>query len=473
LSLVAVFFRAAIAATILTMPFSVVKAEEWDDLLGDRYEAAERIEKAARPSSANKQRLQVVKRLDQEILILRAELAKKQNNVRRVRQYLNELDKQHILPPFISRVEQLQQFVANNSDFLPSHQAYVQQIQFPLNDPKAVVAIVLPTSGEYGVAGLSIQNAIQEGLKKSGFAGQLIAVDSSLYTSANEIWQILRPYQPDFIFGPLEKDKVIGWKQLGTRVQTLFFNDSGYLGVGEFSLTPNRLAGLEQVFQLLQQAQYQNILVLRDLSQSSAELEEAFQQAWLNIYPNQHYNLEIVDGNVGQSIDDVLAISNSEARHRWLQKVMSASLEFEARTRQDVEAVISFVPQNLAIQIAPYLDYLSAQREITHIWYPSKTPSASYLQFNIDAWQQTFVVLPQSISIKTSRKKSQIETNSKNGLFYALGRVAVEIVSSPQLSASADTIETTDYGSFVRNASGQFQLLPVVYWADNGKLSRF
>jgi len=444
-----------------------VLAEEWDDLMGSSSYQSQPDNKV------NDTRPQIVKRLDQEILILRAEMSQRNGDVYQVKQYLEQLGKQQILPPFSARFERLKQYVANNDRFFSQSKQYVQKIDFPMNNANAVVAIVLPTSGDYEVAGSALQNALQEGLKQAGFRGKLVALDSNLYSSAFEMWELLKYYEPDFIFGPLQKERVLEWKKLRTKVPTLYFNEIGYLGVGEFSLSPSRLAGLEQVFQLLQQGHYQNVMVFSDDSQKSAELEAAFKQAWLSFNSQNAYQSKVIEGNVGQSINEVLGVEQSKQRHRWLEKVISHPLEFETRTRKDMEVVISFLPQHLAIQVSPYLDFLTSNKQITHIWYPSQTPDANFLAFNQSAWEQTFVILPQSILVHSNRKHSQIDTQSKNGLFHALGQVAVEIVKNSTLSDSVDTVELTQHGAYVRNASGQFHLLPVVYWADNGIFEKF
>jgi len=51
--------------------------------------------------------------------------------------------------------------------------------------------------------------------------------------------------------------------------------------------------------------------------------------------------------------------------------------------------------------------------------------------------------------------------------------VAVEIVVNPGSSESVDGIEYTEFGDYVRNPSGQFHLLPVVYWSDNGMFEKY
>lgn len=450
-------------------------ADEWDDLLQESKQSDSPDGNKNRQNQPDSQ-LHQVKRLDQEIMILRAEMSQKHGDVKQVEQYLNQLDKQSILPGFKARIERLRKYVLSipkkNSSFL-SFFSSVKSINFPMHDKNAVVAIVLPDSGVYGSVGASIQKALQEGLKQAGFEGKLIALDLAIYDSAFEAWEVLKYYDPSFIFGPLQKEKIAQWQELKTGVQTLYFNDVTSFTNYEFGLSPGKQAGLEQVFQVLNQADYGRVLVLTEPEQSSQELEQAFSQAWSNYPLAENYTSKVVEKTVGQAIDDGLNINKSKARKSWLQRVLGTHLKFSPRARKDIDAVISFLPQNLAIQVAPYLNFITNSKPIAHIWYPSKTPSANYVLNHLDAWQETFAVLPLSLSTKITKNHSNPSTQTKNGLFYALGRVAVEIVKSSNLTSDVDTLIETANGTYIRDANGQFTLLPDVYWADDGVFEKF
>ncbi|WEJ63335.1 penicillin-binding protein activator [Thiomicrorhabdus lithotrophica] len=465
---------------IVNLPMaSFAYAEEWDDFFRDSNPRDFLgIGKQNRPlsnkHSIENNRLREVKRLDQEILILRAEMSKKNGDIKQVRQYISELNRQYIIPAFKGRVDALRKYIdsAPTSSLL-SFFSFSKTIEFPLNDTNSVVAVLLPTTGDYGAVGLELQESLQNGLAEAGFQGKLIALDSALYDSAFEMWEVLKFYEPSFIFGPLKKQRIAQWQQLNTGVSTLYFNDTGSLGSGEYSLSPSKQSGLEQVFQVLNQAQYQKILVLSNDSVASQKLERTFHQAWLNSNNTADYVLQNIVENVGQTIDKGLNVQSSKDRYRWLQSVLKQPIEFAPRVRKDIEAVISFVPEQQAIQVAPYLNFLPLEKAITHIWYPSETPSISYLKANLDAWQQTFAILPLSLPSDLG-KKNILQTNKlKNGLFYALGRVAIEIVKNPDLSSSVDTLVDTEYGTYVRDSNGQFNLLPIIYWADSGVFEKF
>lgn len=465
---------------IVNLPMaSFAYAEEWDDFFRDSKPRdflgiGNQNRKQSNSRSAENNRLREVKRLDQEILILRAEMSKKNGDIKQVKQYVSELDRQFIIPVFQRRVDALKKYIASApKSSLLSFFSFSKNIEFPLNDTSSVVAIVLPTTGKYGAVGLELQEALQNGLTESGFKGKLIALDSALYDSVFEMWEVLKYYEPNFIFGPLKKQRIAQWQELNTGVSALYFNDIGTLGAGEYSLSPNKQSGLEQVFQVLNQAQYQKILVLSNDSVASQKLEQAFYQAWSASNDPKDYVLQSIDKNVGQSIDKGLKVQSSKDRYRWLQSVLKQPLEFAPRVREDIEAVISFIPETQAIQVAPYLNFLRLDQAITHVWYPSKTPSLNYLKANLDAWKQTFAILPLSLPsdfIKTST--AQIN-KTENGLFYALGRVAIEIVKNPDVSSSVDTLVDTEFGTYVRDSNGQFNLLPIVYWADSGVFEKF
>ncbi len=458
---------------------SFAYAESWDEFFPDTNPRNHYgLEKKNSNGSQNLSisRLQQVKRLDQEILILRAEMSKKNGDIQQVEQYLIQLDKQFVLPEFKVRVENLKRYIRSvpkkTSSFF-SLFSHLKSIDFPMHNQNAVVAIVLPVSGVYAQAGSELQQSLQAGLRRAGFSGKLIALDSAIYDSAFEIWEVLKYYDPDFIFGPLEKDKVVQWQALKTGVQALYFNDITTFTSYEFTLSPSKLAGLEQVFQTLNQSAYQRILVLKNRDESSQMLEKAFNQAWSNFHLAQDYILKEVDNTVGQSIDEGLNVTLSRQRKNTLQSLLKESIEFSPRVRQDIEAVVSFIPQNEAIQVSPYLNFLPIKESIVHIWYPNKTPSTSYIKSHMDALQQTFVILPSHSAPNLKKNSDNSHLNSNLGLFYALGQVAIEIVKNPSLSSTIDSLVETEYGVYLRNANGQFHLLPDVYWADNGLFEKF
>ena len=76
--------------------------------------------------------------------------------------------------------------------------------------------------------------------------------------------------------------------------------------------------------------------------------------------------------------------------------------------------------------------------------------------------------MPLTLTNHLTKKNTPQTDKLKNGLFYALGRVAIEIVKNPDISSSVDILVDTEFGTYVRDSNGQFNLLPILYWADSG-----
>ncbi|QCU90503.1 penicillin-binding protein activator [Thiomicrorhabdus sediminis] len=417
---------------------------------------------------------QHVNRLDQEILILRAEMAKRRGEWPQLKHYLSILEKQPILPEFAPRVEQLKHFKPEQSplDKILSFFGVSDTPSLPLHDRNAVVAIVLPLSGAYASAGEPLQRAIQEGLTEAGFTGKLVSIDSELYDSVYDIWNTLKYYEPSFIFGPLQKEMVANWQLLDTGVTTFYFNEVLRLGSKEFALAPSKLVGLEQLFQIINDNAYQHVMVISDKSDQAQLLKNSFAQAWKDLNRPFYLESHTIDGNVGRTLDKAFDMQASKDRALWVEHSLNRHLSFEKRARRDIDLVVSFVDQHQAIQVSPYLNYLPIPAMYTHVWYPSQMPNLNYLLNNLDAMSQTLAILPFYLAENRVLKQQHSEQELKIGLFYALGRVATEIVKKSDLSSSVDSLVNTEFGSYVRNAQGQFHLLPMVYWADQASIQR-
>ena len=131
-------------------PWQLTWAEEWDQLLGfsERKGSFQDNRALISQQNSNSSGLKVVKRLDQEILLLRAERSKRNGDIKQVKRYVEQLQKQQILPPFIRRVEVLKEYAAEFVESPTVFSQYSQSIRFPWHDKSALVAIVLPTTGK-------------------------------------------------------------------------------------------------------------------------------------------------------------------------------------------------------------------------------------------------------------------------------------------------------------------------------------
>ncbi|MGM0541756.1 MAG: hypothetical protein ACQEQR_04905 [Pseudomonadota bacterium] len=422
--------------------------------------------------------------IDQEIILLRAELAQKNNDINQVKIYINQLNRMVILPIFQQRLAVLKLYLttakrssqtrSNSSGQALNSYLYVGSIEplkFPDASEKSIIVVLLPLTGPYKQAGNKILSGLTDALEAISFQGSLAVFDTAIYETVFELWEIVKYYDPDFIFGPLQKQTAQQWQALNSGVPTLYFNSMDSLFGHERAFSPSKSKGLDQVLSILNNSQFENVLVLTDSSESSKKLEAEFYQAWLSLNSRGQYQHQSIERTVGESIEAAMNVQRSQERHAWLQKMTESTFQFRPRTREDFEAVVTFIPKNKAIQVGPLLDFYQLS-QVTHIWYPNQTSNLDALYKSLISWQQAYAVLPIYNQAELALNKPTPSKEDKNGLFYALGLVAVEIVKQSAISDGQDLYINTQFGAISSNTIGQFHLLPAVYWVDQGVFER-
>lgn len=411
-------------------------------------------------------------RIDQEILILKAELARQYGRRNALKDYMTQLDKMFILPMFQQRIVSLKKgfdrggeeivlkspMKAINSHLIVTG---VQPLSFPAGDKQAVIAVLLPLTGAYEQVGNQLLSSLTNSLESSAFLGSLLVLDTALYESAFDLWQRVKDYEPAFVFGPLRKPVAVQWQALNTGVPTLYFNEMGFLKGHERGLSPSKTKGLISLLQFLDNRFYQNILVLTDDSPASKKLESAFYSEWNATGEQGLYQHQLVDKTVGEAIEIASNIKRSKGRRGWLQKQLGVNLTFQARARVDFDVVISFLSERNAMQVASILDFYRLE-STPRVWFPVQTPSHRFLKENLTLWQNSYAILPSTLYDSLS----QNHLPEESGLFYALGQVAVDIVSNSAISDGLELYMETDLGVIHSDSTGQFYLLPKVYWMD-------
>ncbi|MCF6253635.1 MAG: penicillin-binding protein activator [Thiomicrorhabdus sp.] len=463
--------------SVLTLPTAIFANErnEWEELLVPEGMPSSLINQRERPTVLpNQQPEQSIEnqilRVDQEILILKAEVAYQNGEYNTLKNYLEKLDSLGVLPRFKARVTRLKQLPLTVQNTLPSNPAshlVVSGIQ-PLGfsgDKEAVVAILLPLTGDYERVGNQLLESLLSGLEKINFLGSLVVLDTALYNSAFDVWQQVKDYEPSFIFGPLRKSIATEWQALNTRIPILYFNEMPFLNGNERAISPSRAQGVAQLIRFLEEQDHQNILVLTEDTPASQKLEAAFYARWHSLPQAGFYQPKVIEKTVGEAIEVATNIKRSKARKRWLQHKIDPYLVFNPRAREDIEVVISFVSENRAIQVSPILDFYRLT-DVSHVWFPIQTSSPRFLTENHASWHNTYAALPPYLYLAAQPKIAKTESSEKSGLFHALGQVAVEIVHDSTLSDGLELYVETEFGAITSNSAGQFYLLPMIYSLD-------
>lgn len=442
---------------------------------GDSDNKAEQNEQAKQRAEANRPADPIeeqIKQIDQEILILRAELALKNGDLQALRQQVEALEDSGVLPMYIERVAQLKSYLSK-SEQSPSLFEFLglsgTSFEVDLTDPNAVVAIVLPMSGDYQRAGSSLSMGIETALKQKGFRGEIFHFDTEQYGNLYLLWERLKNFKPTLIFGPLKKLNIQAWHDLQTGVPTLYLNDAPVnYQAHEKSLSPSRSGGTLKLVDYLQKNFYKGALLLAPKDERSELLIDEFDALNRQYERPIAYDIQTIENSVDNGIKQGLGIAESKAREAVLRKRIGRSLEFVPRSRQDLDAVVSLLPAQQAVQVSPFLN-LYQLSDVKHLWFSPQVPKLTDLILYQKSWQETYGFLPAYL-YQSYQQKVNNRPQAQSGIFNALGTAAVEILTFSDQFNQRDWLINTSVGQVETRPTGQFYLLPSVYLLNNTKV---
>lgn len=407
--------------------------------------------------------------IDVEILLLKAELARKNGERQTLKNYLSQIQVLQegikLSSSFQQRLNALKTYLAtvNKSDKAPTSLKF----QFA---PENVVAL-LPVSGPYESVGNEIAEGLRSELQSAYPDMGFKVIDTHLYNSMFELWEWIQLYQPSFIFGPLDKQNADDLLRFDPIVSTLILNDVSFDEKSPFaSLTLHSdNYSLERLIDYIEKNQYNRIVVLHDETKSSLKLLNSFQEmtALRSTESNSKINVQqaVVRTNVDKTVDSLVNTLASQARKNWLQKTIDKKLVFEERSRKDLEFIVSFLPFRLAMQVSPLLTYYHLN-SVTHFWVPSKLPNMQQFVKSLPFWQQTLSVFPYYYVQSILSKQERVDTNFEVGIFYALGELAAKIALNP--NEYSQVISDTSLGKLNKREGLHWYFAPEIYWLDMG-----
>lgn len=404
-----------------------------------------------------------IQQIDQEIVLLRAELAKSNGNQRALSQYLEQLQAMDLLPGFQARFENLKA-AASQEQAMQVSDSYEQSFKLP--DAQSNVIVLLPLSGQYAAAGEAILTALK---LHWPYQKPFVVLDSAIYEQMFELWELVKLYSPDFIIGPLDKRNAVAWQALHTGIPNLYLNQLAQFSASEKGLAPNKEKGLQQLASFIQQTGLQHLLILAKKNEGARKLAFEFEQAWLKSDAFMHYQVAEVGESVDQSLQDALNVTRSRSRKNWLQKNLQSDLEFEPRARQDIDAIVHFLQVDEAVQIKPLINFYHLNSSMS-LWYPSVYPSRSELLSLLPSWQQTYAFIPPYLTLASEENDVENSLYGKNGLFYALGQLVAETVNNSLVLKARQHLAYSQAGELVSDHQAELQLLPSVYWLDDRQL---
>lgn len=413
---------------------------------------------------------QQISQIDLEILMLKTELAIQNSDLQAAQRYIQEMEDWLLPPQFQQRFTELKaQVEALMPNQLLKFLGFSSSFDFPMHDPKAVVAVILPISGKYAIVAETLLSSLKSALDLYGYQGQIKTFDSSAYPNMFRLWEALRNYQPAFVFGPLQKSLMEDWHHLNTGIPTLYFNDANTtLFSYEKSLSPGSIGPIRKATRYLSDHGYERVLVFSHENSKSQNLAESLQLQWFQTDPNVQVLKATLADNLSDNLADALGVKYSRQRAQVLSRIVYRPVEFETRSRQDVQAIVSVLEPAQAIQVSPILEFHGLS-DVPHFWLPAKNLNVDDLNLYRDSWQATTGFFPSYLY--QAFLNQEIHSKNTTGIFYALGQVAVEIVNQARFLSGKDWMLDSRYGQVEANQNGSFYLFPAVYWLDQGQIS--
>lgn len=432
-------------------------------------------------NSSNLSLDQQIQLIDAEIILLKAELAQKNSEIEQVRQYLIKLEEVESFPlseDMQLRIRQLRSYLEIADSTVKNKDSKSEHFYL---DTKQII-ILLPLSGHYEKVGKQVLAGLMEQFSDY----HPVVIDTYIYDSMFDLWELVKLYNPTLIIGPLERDKAQALNDLNTGVPTLYLNEVDSPKPTQASFSLSRSFHVYDLAKLISENGYKHVVFLTDDSSQSQKNLANFYKAWAyleeknaNEYLDEiieekpYFQEQPIDTNVDKAISDLLLIERSNGRKNWLQKKTGTRIYFEPRARQDIELIVSFLPYRKAMQVTPLLEFFHLYK-VSHYWLPSKLPSGKNFQNNLPFWHSTQALLPAYyaqpvFNANVMSNKTLPEQNEQSGIFHAFGVLAAKVVI--QLTNLERMPIESDLGRVDFFANQFPYLAPDLYWLNKGSFS--
>lgn len=290
------------------------------------------------------------------------------------------------------------------------------------------IGILLPTSGPLATAGKAIQDGITTAhysSQQNGIAPELFFLDSSLYTSAEDIILATQEKNLQLIIGPLDKDKVRSLAQYGSLpipFLALNYIDESAANLYQFGLSAEDEAR-DAAMQALNAGKRFAIILTPDTDWGK-RAELAFADTFNAMGGTVVARKSFSQDSLNQDIAQLLNTDSSKERAKSLKRVTGLNFEFEERRRQDADAILLAARPQDARLIKPILAfYFAGDLPVyaTSQVYSGEPNAAS----DIDLNGIMFGDIPWVLSAPSENRQAldaiRNNTGTRFGRLYALG----------------------------------------------------
>jgi outer membrane PBP1 activator LpoA protein len=323
----------------------------------------------------------------------------------------------------------------------------------------ARIGILLPSNGALG----SAAKAIQDGIMTAHYAQQntgnstpeLIFIDSSLYTSADEILQSVMAQNLQLVIGPLDKDKVSSlsrYDSLPIPFLALNYIDESAANLYQFGLSAEDEAR-DAATQAINAGKRLALILTPDTNWGQRS-ETAFAETFTALGGSVVERKTFIKESLNQDIAQLLKTDESKNRAKSLKQITGLNFEFDERRRQDADVILLAARPQDARLIKPILSYYFAGDlpiyATSQIFSGEIDPAADLDLNGIMFGDIPWVLSPPSAN-RLSLSAIRDNTETRFGRLYALGIDAYNLYPYLQQLGAAQ-------GAILQGETGQLSL---------------
>lgn len=224
------------------------------------------------------------------------------------------------------------------------------------------VALLLPLSGKFESQGKAVRDGFLNAMLEDGERDP--STELSIYDTESEpMFSIVNKLQQDgiqLVIGPLRKEFITEFQSAeGGNMTQLALNEPQNLDLSQpntcyFSLSPEQEA--EQAAQHLYAAGHHNPMVMAPANDFGRRVSQAFVDKWQTLTGKQA-ELQTFGSSrdIQNQIATVFGLTDSRARNDQMQQVLGMSLETQARSRRDTDAVYLIANRNEVTLLKPFI----------------------------------------------------------------------------------------------------------------------
>ncbi len=318
-----------------------------------------------------------------------------------------------------------------------------------LFSPKKI-AVLLPQTGNLAPGAKMIRQGIESAYFQDSSANKAsLQFYDSNSSDMEQAYQQAQNDGADFIIGPLKKSSISQLKQFDAfPIPVLALNiDENIQQTQEnfyqFGLPVENET--RQIAEKIWHSDFKKAAVLvpdNNIGERALNsFREFFERLEGEVVIQRHYktdnsktNSKQVDSKHSKVVKSLLAVDESENRHKRLERLIGRSVEYQQRRRQDIDAVFLYANAEDGRRLKPLLDYYFAHD--IPVFSTSKIYNGQHQeQLNKDLESVQFTGLPWLLtSAEDQNQKSLLKTiipeitTSQNGYLFAFGMDAYRLI---------------------------------------------